>query len=132
MKTGDRIRQIRKERRLTLEEVEQRAGLSAGNLSRIERGEQWISEDKLFALSEALSVAPAAFFDEAAPLPETNLRLVPPRLNQDNDPAADDLIELLVLFKQASPDDRRFILNSARSTSQAVVRWTRGGGFDKG
>lgn len=39
----------------------------------------------------------------------------------------DDLIELMVLFQQADADDRKFILNSARSTSKAAVRWARGG-----
>lgn len=62
MKTGQKIRQIRKAKGLTLSEVENRAGLSEGNLSRVERGTQWLSEEKLFAVAKALDVNPAEFF----------------------------------------------------------------------
>lgn len=69
MKVGERIREIRKAKGLKLSEVENRAGLTEGNLSRIERGVQWLSEDKFYALAAALGVAPTQFFGpaEAAP-----------------------------------------------------------------
>jgi transcriptional regulator with XRE-family HTH domain len=73
MKVGKRIRQIRKAAGMTLADVEARAGLSDGNLSRIERGEQWISEEKLYSLAEALSVQAADFFTNDEP---TRLRRV--------------------------------------------------------
>jgi SOS-response transcriptional repressor LexA len=83
MKTGERIRKIRQARKLTLAEVEQRAGLPDGNLSRIERGKQWVSEDKLFALASALEVNPAEFFapngNNFQPGPDTEGRL--PRIS---------------------------------------------------
>lgn len=62
MKTGQKIRQIRKAKGLTLSEVENLAGLSEGNLSRVERGTQWLSEEKLFSVAKALGVNPAEFF----------------------------------------------------------------------
>lgn len=64
MKTGEKIREIRKAKKLTIDEVEHAVGLSAGNLSRIERGEQWISEEKLHGLAAALGVKVADFFTE--------------------------------------------------------------------
>lgn len=63
MKTGQKIRQIRKAKGLKISEVENRAGLSEGNLSRVERGVQWLSEEKLFAVADALGVNAAEFFE---------------------------------------------------------------------
>jgi phage repressor protein C with HTH and peptisase S24 domain len=64
MKTGEKIKMIRVSKGLTLADVEHRAGLSDGNLSRVERGLQWLSEEKLRALAEALNVEPAEFFTQ--------------------------------------------------------------------
>lgn len=66
MKTGAKIREIRKARKLKLSEVESMAGMTEGNLSRVERGEQWLSEEKLYALADALEVSPAEFFTRPA------------------------------------------------------------------
>lgn len=62
MKTGQKIREIRLSKGMKLAEVENRAGIANGNLSRIERGDQWISEEKLEALADALNVQVADFF----------------------------------------------------------------------
>jgi transcriptional regulator with XRE-family HTH domain len=62
MGIGKKIKQFREARRLTLAEVEARAGLSDGNLSRIERGKQWITEEKLAALADVLGVRTYEFF----------------------------------------------------------------------
>lgn len=64
MKFGAQVRKIRKHKGLTLSEVELRAGLPDGNLSRIERGLQWVNEEKLYAIASALEVAPATLFTE--------------------------------------------------------------------
>lgn len=54
---------------MTLADVEARAGLSDGNLSRIERGRQWLTEEKLHSIASALGVQPYEFFidDDAQP-----------------------------------------------------------------
>lgn len=64
MSTGEKIRQVREGLGLTLAEVEARAGLSDGTLSRIERGKQWLTEQKLYSIADALNISPAAFFTE--------------------------------------------------------------------
>lgn len=64
MKTGEKIRQIRQSKNLTISEVENKAGISEGNLSRVERGLQWLSEEKLFALANALGCAVSDLFSE--------------------------------------------------------------------
>jgi len=64
MKTGEKIRAIRLAKKMTLAEVEHAADLTGGNLSRVERGTQWLSEEKLHALADALGVEVADFFLE--------------------------------------------------------------------
>lgn len=65
MKIGQRIRQLRKSKGLTLSDLEQAAGLADGNLSRIERGLQWMTEDTMRELARALRVNPSEFFEES-------------------------------------------------------------------
>lgn len=62
MSVGNKIRAIRKSRKLSITEVESRAGISEGNLSRIETGKQWPREDTLAAIAEALECRIADFF----------------------------------------------------------------------
>jgi phage repressor protein C with HTH and peptisase S24 domain len=66
MKTGDIIRKIRQTQKLTISEVESRAGLSEGNLSRVERGLQWPTEEKFEAIARALGVSVADLFAQNA------------------------------------------------------------------
>jgi transcriptional regulator with XRE-family HTH domain len=67
MTVGEKIRAIRVAKEMTLAEVEARAGLTDGNLSRIERGKQWVSEEVLRRIAHALMVRVADFFDDDAP-----------------------------------------------------------------
>ena len=53
-KIGWAIRQIREARGWKLEDLADMAGTDQANLSKFERGEQWISEGLLIKLSEAL------------------------------------------------------------------------------
>ncbi|MGI4938352.1 MAG: helix-turn-helix domain-containing protein [Janthinobacterium lividum] len=62
MKTGEKIRLIRESKGLKLADMENAIGLSNGNLSRIERGTQWINEEKLYALATAMGVPVSEFF----------------------------------------------------------------------
>jgi transcriptional regulator with XRE-family HTH domain len=62
---GRRLRRLRKERRLSHEELGARAGLSAGELVRLEKDEHRVSLDVLFRLLAALQVGAEELF--AAP-----------------------------------------------------------------
>ncbi|MCM1512333.1 MAG: LexA family transcriptional regulator [Oxalobacter formigenes] len=62
MNVGNKIRTIRKSKNLSITEVESRAGISEGNLSRIETGKQWPREDTLAAIAAALECRIADFF----------------------------------------------------------------------
>lgn len=95
---------------MTLAEVEGAIGLSDGNLSRIERGEQWLSEDLLWKLAKALGVSPAQFFEPAASAPEP-----PPRESKATEEvrhlltAASKDAKLLTVYRLADADDRLLI-----------------------
>lgn len=64
MKFGQRLKEIRLSKNLTMTDVEARAGLKVGNISRIEKGTQWVSEDSLHAIAQALDVQVATLFTE--------------------------------------------------------------------
>lgn len=66
MTIGTTIRQLRKERGLTLNELAARIESDVGNLSRLERGIQGYSDVMLNKLAEALAVPVAAFFVDKA------------------------------------------------------------------
>lgn len=56
MKLGKRINAIRTAKNMTRTQVEQHAGLTGGNISRIEKGTQWVNEDTLYRIADALGV----------------------------------------------------------------------------
>ena len=64
MRLGQRIKEIRQSKELTMTDVEIRAGLKVGNISRIEKGTQWVSEDSLYAIARALDVPVADLFTD--------------------------------------------------------------------
>lgn len=74
MKIGENVRRIRLMRNMKQGFLESAAGLSAGNLSRIERDEQGYTGDVLTKLAEALKVNVKDFFaDPDTPLALPNL-----------------------------------------------------------
>lgn len=62
MTVGSKIRQIRKERSLTLNELAARIDSDVGNLSRLERGQQGYTDSILQRIAAALEVPVASFF----------------------------------------------------------------------
>ena len=66
MGVGRKIREIRKARKLNISDVELRAGMSEGNLSRIETGKQWPREETLIAIANALDCSIVDFFSNTA------------------------------------------------------------------
>jgi transcriptional regulator with XRE-family HTH domain len=61
---GRKIRQLRKERKLTQNELASRIGIQQSDLSRIERGEYRVSLDILFRMLAEFRVSVSEFFDE--------------------------------------------------------------------
>lgn len=67
MDAGRKIRAIRKSKNLNISDVELKAGISEGNLSRIETGKQWPKEETLRAIAEALECRVVDFFLDTSP-----------------------------------------------------------------
>ncbi len=64
---GKKIRRLRKERKLTQNELASRIGIQQSDLSRIERGEYRVSLDTLFRMLAEFKVSVAEFFEEPKP-----------------------------------------------------------------
>jgi DNA-binding XRE family transcriptional regulator len=60
---GARIRELRKEAKLTQEELASRAGLSANYIGETERGKRNPGALALFAVAQALEISVAGLFD---------------------------------------------------------------------
>lgn len=63
---GRKIRQLRKERKLTQVELSQRLGIQQSDLSRMEQGEYRVSLDTLFRILAEFEMSIGEFFEEVA------------------------------------------------------------------
>ncbi|MGD9695462.1 MAG: helix-turn-helix domain-containing protein [Thermoleophilia bacterium] len=109
-----RLRQARRARGMTLEEVAGRAGMSPSTLSRLESGARRLAIDHLPPLSEALGVpiaelaAPAATADPRV-RPRTRIMggIISQALTRDDSGAATRAFRLLVPADRREPDEPR-------------------------
>jgi transcriptional regulator with XRE-family HTH domain len=65
---GQRIRQLRKSRNLTQNELSEKIGVAQSDLSRMEKGEYKVGLDTLFRILQVFELNMSDFFDEASPL----------------------------------------------------------------
>ena len=63
---GGKIRQLRKEHRLTQNELAERIGVQQSDLSRMEQGEYRVSLDTLFKILAEFDLGVGEFFDDVA------------------------------------------------------------------
>lgn len=63
---GQKIRQIRKSRRLTQAELASRIGVTQSDLSRMENGEYKVGLDTLFRILQVFELSMSNFFEEPA------------------------------------------------------------------
>jgi transcriptional regulator with XRE-family HTH domain len=63
---GRKIRELRKERRLTQTELSAKIGVQQSDLSRMEKGEYRVSLDTLFRILGEFQIGVGEFFDEIA------------------------------------------------------------------
>jgi transcriptional regulator with XRE-family HTH domain len=61
---GPKIRQLRKERKLTQTELASRIGIQQSDLSRMEKGEYRVSLDTLFRILAVFDVSISEFFED--------------------------------------------------------------------
>lgn len=83
----------RKKRKMTLEQAAEKAGMTAGNISAMERGAQGYTQDGLESLSEAYGVAPGWLTDV--------------------DPAS--VNDIISIWERAKPSDRKKIVDIAET-----------------
>jgi transcriptional regulator with XRE-family HTH domain len=98
---GRKIRQLRKERKLTQTELASRVGIQQSDLSRMEQGAYRVSLDTLFRLLAEFRMSIGEFFDDL------NRESVTPRDAQlirtfkELDPQAQQEVEEFVAFKKS-------------------------------
>lgn len=93
---GNRIREYRKRAGLTLEELGFRVGMSAGHLSRLERGEVSYTQERLETLSRELGCRPADLID-------------------DRPPPSPEAQQMDALMQSLTPDERARLLKMAQA-----------------
>ena len=97
---GQKIRQIRKSRRLTQADLASRIGVTQSDLSRMENGEYKVGLDTLFRILQVFELSMSRFFEEpGVESPEA-----------DEAPAPDPVSEtqqLVVDFEELDEDSRR-------------------------
>jgi|SRR5436305_8721737 len=98
---GRKIRQLRKEHKLTQVELSSRLGIQQSDLSRMEQGEYRVSLDTLFRILAEFKVSMGEFFEEIA---QESITPRDVRLLQDFNTLPDDAqreVEDFIAFKRA-------------------------------
>ncbi|WP_158784766.1 S24 family peptidase [Pantoea sp. BAV 3049] len=101
MKIGDKIRQIRKANKMTLNELALRVDSDVGNLSRLERGVQGYSENLIQRIAEALAVPISELFSSN----EANDTVYKYSVGSITNKGGDDVYRIDVLDVSASAGD---------------------------
>src|SRR5436305_13372699 len=98
---GRKIRELRKEHKLTQMELSARLGIQQSDLSRMEQGEYRVSLDTLFRILAEFKVSMGEFFEEIA---QESITPRDVRLLQDFNTLPDDAqreVEDFIAFKRA-------------------------------
>jgi transcriptional regulator with XRE-family HTH domain len=115
---GNKIRQLRKERRLTQTELAGRLGIQQSDLSRMEKGEYRVSLDTLFKILAEFRLGVGEFFEDLSreTLTPRDLRLV--RDFHALDQGAQQEIESLIHSR--SPFGRHALPRGRAQTQRSV------------
>jgi transcriptional regulator with XRE-family HTH domain len=112
---GSRLRELRKQRRLTQTDLARQIGMQQSDLSRMENGEYRVSLDSLFKILAVLDVEIGDFFDAEARRQEAKPQ-----------PLAHEDMQTLHLLRQLSLEGRREVLEflefKVRKSRAARVR----------
>jgi len=97
---GPKIRQLRKERKLTQTDLAARIGIQQSDLSRMEKGEYRVSLDTLFRILAEFNVSIGEFFEDVAEqaLPPNDVELVQSLSGLDDDSRRE--VEAFIAFKR--------------------------------
>lgn len=124
MTIGERIHDLRKAKRLTLQQLGDKVGVSASAISFYEKGKREPSFDMISCIAEALDTFPAKLMygwdeDFFALHPELRKDLAPHLPLSDNETA------LLAAFARLNPDGQRKALERVEELSE-VPKYQRG------
>lgn len=112
---GYRIRTLRKERGFTLRQLSEKAGLSTGFLSLVERGHSSIALTSLYNVAQALDTGLASFF---APAPPNNRPSFLPYVSRAHEDGLED--DRLPMIAEILSKDRRYKMLSPRAPDLAL------------
>ena len=134
---ANRIKEIRKDRGITQENLAERTDLSIGSIAYMETARQWPGLESIAAIAEALEVPETALFQttpveiKAIPrevTPREALRVITKHFNDKAPDMDDDTAELVGLFASLNnPQIRSSILGTVRG----VVTQAQSLGLDR-
>ncbi|MEM7048256.1 MAG: helix-turn-helix transcriptional regulator [Acidobacteriota bacterium] len=107
---GQKIRQLRKERRLTQTELSSRIGIQQSDLSRMEKGEYRVSLDTLFRILAEFKMGIGEFFEDLnhETITPRDVQLIRQFRQLDDD--AQREVEEFIAFKRGQRDDAGYAL----------------------
>ena len=110
---GGRIRDVRRLRKMSQEQLAERVGCSMNTVSRIEVGQSNMGLSSFLKYAEALDVTP----NDLAP------RRFHKQQENDENGASNEIDELISAFLKSSDEDRQYLLKTARllNRAQALV-----------
>jgi transcriptional regulator with XRE-family HTH domain len=111
---GRKIRQLRKQRKLTQTELAARIGIQQSDLSRMEKGEYRVSLDTLFRILAEFHMGVGEFFDELHRESISPRDLQAMRNLRDLDDQARREVEDFIAFKRAHLQSPRAVKRTAR------------------
>ena len=117
---GQKIRQIRKSRRLTQAELAGRIGVTQSDLSRMESGEYKVGLDTLFKILQVFELPMSRFFEE--PLVEPPHKPVP-AVPEPGEEEMQILRDLALLPDDARAEVRTFIAFKRMQVESRRPRW---------
>jgi len=105
---GDRIRQLRKSRKLTQTALSERIGIQQSDLSRMEKGAYKVGLDTLFKVLSVFELDMASFFDGTVEAPtedDSDTWREYLRLDADSRREVQEFIRFKMQKKEHSPED---------------------------
>lgn len=108
MKIGEAIKQLRLAHGVTQEDVALEAGTNAGNLSRIERGQQQPSFDLVEKIAAALNTTVADLYAHAAESHKATKNKT--KLKASSEDSSNDTLRLRRSFHQLTPENKRLAI----------------------
>lgn len=103
---GQKIRQLRKQHKLTQTELSSRIGIQQSDLSRMEKGQYRVSLDNLLKILAEFRMSVGEFFDEVAEESITPRDLKVMKHFKDLDQEAQREVEAFIAFKRSQQGER--------------------------